>query len=160
MTDATEKPGFTIKGWHVLTGLILFFGIIIATDALFMVLAYRTFSGQVASNPYEAGLAYNATLERKARQDALGWTATLADAGDRLEVTITDRDGRPVDGLKVTATLARPATVKGARALTLASVAPGAYGAPLALDGAWDVVVVAEGPDGARFEARRRLVRP
>lgn len=155
-----RKPGFVIKGWHVLVGFILFFGVIIGTDAFFMVLAYRTFSGQVAANPYEAGLAYNATLAQKARQDALGWSATITDAGDDLRVRIVDRAGAPVEGLKVVATLERPATEKGSRSLALQGRADGDYAAPLALSGAWDVHVVAEGANEARFEARRRLVRP
>lgn len=160
MTAATDKPAFTITGRHVAIALVLFFGIIIATDALFMVLAYRTFSGQVASNPYEAGLAYNATLERKARQQALGWSAAITDAGGHLSLEIVDSDKRPVEGLKVVATLERPATVQGSRTLTLSPHGRGRYAAPLTLAGAWDVSVVAEGAGGVRFEAERRLVRP
>lgn len=159
-TAGAKKPAFIIKGWHVLVGFILFFGIIIGTDAWFMVLAYRTFSGQVAANPYEAGLAYNATLAQRARQDALGWRATITDAGDELQVAVVDRAGAPVESLKVVATLERPATEKGSRSLSLKPAAPGLYAAPLALSGAWDVHVVAEGANAARFEAERRLVRP
>lgn len=159
MSAAIDKPGFTIKGRHVAIGFVLFFGIIIATDALFMVLAYRSFSGQVASNPYEAGLAYNATLERKADQDALGWTATLTDAGGQLATTIIDADGKPIEGLTVKATLERPATEQGRRVLTLPHVGAGRYATPLTLDGAWDVRIAAEGPGGVRFDAERRLVR-
>lgn len=159
MTAVSPKPPFTIKGWHVLVALVLFFGIVIVTDAIFMVLAYRTFSGQVATNPYEAGLAYNRTLQDKARQDALGWSATLTDTGGVLRVTIADRAQRPVEGLKVTATLERPATEQGRRSVDLKAVDPGAYAAPITLDGAWDVRVVAVGAAGARFTAERRLVR-
>ncbi len=160
MTAVADKPSFTIKGWHVLVSLILFFGIIIATDVAFVVLAYRTFSGQVASNPYEAGLAYNKTLAQKARQDALGWTASIGDEGGRLSVTISDPAGRPIEGLGVTATLERPATEQGRRVIKLTPDGAGRYGAPFASGGAWDVRVVAEGPGGDRFEAERRLVRP
>lgn len=159
MTAAARKPPFVIKGRHVLAGLILFFGIIIATDALFMVLAYRTFSGQVASNPYEAGLAYNRTLEERARQQALGWSATLTDAGDHLTVSLTDRDGQPVSGLTVTATLERPATEAGRETLVLKPTGDGTYAAPFRLTGAWDVTILAEGAEGRRFNAERRLVR-
>ena len=34
--------GFTIKGWHVGVGVTAFFGLIIAVDAAFLTLAYRT----------------------------------------------------------------------------------------------------------------------
>lgn len=159
MTDVADKPAFIITGRHVLIGMILFFGIIIATDGAFMVLAYRCFSGQVASNPYEAGLAYNATLAQKARQEALGWSATIGGDGGRVGVVIADAAGRPVDGLRVTATLERPATEQGRRVISLVSEGAGRYGAPFVAGGAWDVRVVAEGPSDARFEAERRLVR-
>ena len=159
MTAATDKPGFAIKGWHVLAGLIAFFGIVIAADVFFTVLAYRSFSGQVASNPYEAGLAYNRSLAEKARQDALGWTARIADADDRLELTVVDRGGAPVDGLKVTATLERPATEQGRRTLVLEPRGEGRYAAPLTLKGGWDARITAQSPDGAVFRAERRLVR-
>lgn len=159
MSTIADKPRFTVKGWHVLAGLILFFGIIIGTDAAFMVLAYRSFSGQVASNPYEAGLAYNATLAQKARQDALGWNVGIGEDAGRLRVVVVDAGGRPVEGLRVTATLERPATEKGRQVIHLAPEAAGGYGAPFRADGAWDVRVVALGEDGARFEAERRLVR-
>ncbi|MFZ5670751.1 MAG: FixH family protein [Pseudomonadota bacterium] len=160
MTAPAATPGFTIKGWHVLVALVLFFGIVIGTDALFMVLAYRTFSGQVAANPYEAGIAYNRTLEQKARQAALGWKASLGDADDGLTLTVQDAAGRPVDGLTVSATLERPATEQGRRRLALRPLGDGRYGVRATLDGAWDVRVAAVAANGDRFEASRRLVRP
>lgn len=71
VTTATSRKG-QITGWHVLIGVVTFFALIIAVDVVFMVLAYRTFSGQVASNPYEAGLAFNKTLAQREREAALG----------------------------------------------------------------------------------------
>lgn len=63
--SSVAKPGpekGRITGWHVLIAVVLFFGVVIGVDTVFMVKAYSTFSGEVASNPYEAGLAFNKTL--------------------------------------------------------------------------------------------------
>lgn len=161
MTDLTQPPRFTIKGRHVLVAFVLFFGLIAAVDALFISLALRTFSGQVAKNPYEAGLLYDRTLADRAAQTALGWSATLASVDDRaVELVITDRSGKGVDGLTLAATLKRPATEVGARDLPFTARGDGRYVAEADLSGAWDVIVVATGPNGERFAAERRLVAP
>ncbi|HJV40493.1 FixH family protein, partial [Caulobacter sp.] len=75
-----------ITGWHVLIGIVLFFAIVIGVDTIFMVQAYRTFSGEVASNPYEAGLAFNRTLAQRQREAALGWSASVDTPGRKSVV--------------------------------------------------------------------------
>ncbi len=159
MTELTQPPRFTIKGRHVLVAFVLFFGLIAAVDAVFINLALRTFSGQVAKNPYEAGLLYDRTLAQRAAQAKLGWSATLATVGDgAVELVITDREGRGVDGLKVEATMERPATDAGGQTLSLTGRGDGRYVANATLSGAWDIAVLATGPDGVRFETGRRVV--
>lgn len=161
MTDLTHPPRFTIKGRHVLVAFVLFFGLIAAIDAVFISLAYRTFSGQVAKNPYEAGLLYDRTLAKRAAQAKLGWSATLAAGGDGVvELVITDKTGQGVDGLTVEATLDRPATDFGGQTLSLTGRGDGRYVADAELSGAWDIEVVATGPDGVRFETGRRVIAP
>ncbi len=162
MTDLAPTQGFTIKGWHVLVGMVLFFGLIIAVDSLFITLAYRTFSGEAAKNPYEAGLLYNRTLAQRQQEAALGWSATIAEgAGDTVRVRVADRAGKPIEGLTVNGALERPATNRGSRTVRFAAIEPGVYQANAApLDGAWDLHVTIRSADGALFEADRRLVRP
>jgi nitrogen fixation protein FixH len=162
MTDTTTQPGFTIKGWHVLVAFVLFFGLIIAVDGVFMTLAYRTFSGEAASNPYETGLLYNRTLAQRRREAALGWSATIEEtAGDVLQVRVADRAGVALDGLAVSGALERPATSRGSRIVRFTAAGGGLYrAAPTPLDGAWDLKVTIRRADGAVFEAERRLVRP
>jgi nitrogen fixation protein FixH len=159
MTDLTQPPRFTITGRHVLVAFVLFFGAITAVNVVFVTLAYRTFSGQVAKNPYEAGLLYDRTLAERAAQAELGWSATLAAVEDQaVELVITDRAGRGVEGLTFDAKLKRPATEVDAQDLRFAAAGEGRYVAPAALSGAWDVIVVATGPNGERFATERRLV--
>lgn len=86
--SSVAKPGpekGRITGWHVLIAVVLFFGVVIGVDTVFMVKAYSTFSGEVASNPYEAGLAFNKTLDQRRRETALGWKTGVSTAGGVVE---------------------------------------------------------------------------
>lgn len=150
-----------ITGWHVLFGMVLFFGVVIAVDALFIVKAYRSFSGQVASNPYEAGLAFNKTLAQRRREAALGWSAGVETpaGGKTVVVTLKDRDGKLLEGLSVTGVLERPATETGRQTLNFKPLGQGRYEAQARLDGAWDLRGVARN-SGDMIEIETRLVTP
>lgn len=151
---------FTVKGWHVAAAVVAFFVVIIGVNAVFLTMAYRTHPGQVAPRPYEAGLLYNTELKRLRVQEALGWRAALEARPDAVMVRLQDRDGQPLRGLKVTATLLRPATEQGRSVLNLTETAPGQYVAPRAgLSGVWDARVDATG-GGHSFIAERRLTWP
>ena len=162
MTLPSKPPRvpFTVKGWHVAAGVVAFFAVVIGVDAAFLTLASRPHPGQVAPRPYEAGLIYNTELERLRVQEALGWRAAIEARPDAVMVLLRDRDGQPLRGLKVTATLLRPATEQGRSVLTLTETAPGQYSGPRAgLSGVWDVRVEAGG-GGHSFVAGRRLTWP
>jgi len=147
-----------ITGWHVLIAVVLFFGTIIAVDTIFMVQAYRTFSGEVASNPYEAGLAFNRTLAQREKEAALGWNASVeARDGKTVVVRVVDRDGEPLDGLSLTGVLERPATETGRQTLNFRSLGGGRYEAAALLDGAWDLRATARNAKDV-FEVETRLV--
>ena len=154
------KPPFVVRGWHVAAGVVAFFALVVGVDAGFLVMAYRTHPGQVAPRPYEAGLIYNAELKRQRAQDALGWRAGAEARPNGLVVLMQDRDGRPLTGLKVSATLQRPATEQGRAGVVLNEAAPGRYGADRALSGAWDVRIEAADGAGRAFVAERRLSWP
>lgn len=163
MSDPAQqtRPPFTIKGWHVAAGVVAFFAVIIAVNSVFLTQAYRTHPGQVAPKPYEAGLIYNAELERQRAQAAQGWRAAAEAQPDQLVVLMQDRDGAPLGGLAVTAILLRPATEHGRAALTLTEVAPGRYvGRQAGLSGAWDTRIEALPTSGPAFVAERRLTWP
>lgn len=152
---------FRLTGRHVLVGFVLFFGLIIGLDVLFASFAYKTFSGQSADNPYEAGLQFNETLAQRRAEAALGWRADFDLGAGNAEFTFTDRGGRPIDGLLVTSVLSRPATEAGKRVLDFHAVGGGVYRASATgLTGAWDMHAVARNPDGQRLEIDHRLVLP
>ncbi|WP_184719791.1 FixH family protein [Caulobacter sp.] len=147
-----------ITGWHVLIGMVLFFGLIIAVDTLFIMKAYKTFSGQVASNPYETGLTFNRTLAQRQKEAALGWSAGVeTPGGTSVIVRLEDRDGQPLTRLSLTGTLERPATEVGRQTLNFKPLGDGRYQASARLDGAWDLRASAR--DGSNlFEIETRLV--
>ncbi|MBX9460515.1 MAG: FixH family protein [Brevundimonas sp.] len=154
------KSPYVVKGWHVGAGVVAFFAIVIGVDAGFLVAAYRSHPGQVAPRPYEAGLIYNAELDRQRAQAALGWRAGAAARPAGLEVVMQGAGGGPLTGLQVSAILQRPATEQGRTDLVLRELAPGVYAADHSLSGAWDVRIEAAGGAGQAFIAERRLSWP
>jgi nitrogen fixation protein FixH len=166
MTVAASPPTATtnakgqITGWHVLVAMVLFFGLVIAVDTLFIVKAYRSFSGEVASNPYEAGLAFNRTLAVRRREAALGWTAAVETPSPGIvALRIKDKAGQPLSTLSLTGVLERPATEAGRQVLNFKPVGDGEYRAEARLDGAWDLRATARNAKD-QFEIETRLVAP
>jgi len=162
MKQAISPRQFRLTGWHVLAGFAAFFGVVAAVDARMMMDAYRSFPGEVATNPYEDGLAFDGELAQQRAQRALGWRMTAGlSAPGVISVAVKDRTGAPVSALRFDARLERPATEQGRRGLTFAEVAPGIYRAGAAgLAGAWDLRLSAYDRHGRRFDAERRLVSP
>ncbi len=157
----TPRRPFEVRGWHVLAGVSAFFAVIIAVDASFMVIAIRTFPGQVSVTPYEDGLLYNRRIAQLEAQERLGWRASAGAEPGQVALEFRDRDGRALQGLAITGRLQRPATDAGRVDLRFVEDRPGRYVAPAGqLDGAWDLTAEARGPQGGAFVAERRLTWP
>jgi len=160
-----NAPGNTIlTGRHVLIAVLAFFGLVIAVNGVFIVLALQSWSGLSTDDAYRRGLTYNETLRQAEAQRALGWQARidlapLADGRARLSVVFTDRADAPVDGLVVTGQLRRPSREDADRAVALTSQGPGHYSADvgLPLRGQWDLLLRADSPDGKTFLLEDRL---
>ncbi|HEX6860086.1 MAG TPA: FixH family protein [Caulobacteraceae bacterium] len=158
MTAIARKP-FEIRGWHVLAGIVAFFGVVFAVDGTFMYQAIHTFPGQTVDNPYEAGLAYNRTIAQRQAEAALGWSASVEKGEGVVRLMILDRTAQPLEGLTVSGKLERPATETGRRMIELKEVAPGLYEAAVNdMTGAWDFSATARDGAGHVFEAQRRLI--
>ena len=156
--------GRKITGRHVLYGMLAFFGVVVAANAAFIFLALDSWSGLVADSPYQRGIAYNQTLADAADQRALGWTGAIAftpesDGKGRLEMTLRDRRGAPLDDLRVAGQVRRPTHEGFDRDVVLARRGPGLYGVELALPlrGQWDVRLTAESRTGKRFRMDQRI---
>lgn len=157
----SPRRPFEIRGWHVLAGVTAFFAVIVAVDVTFMVLAIRTFPGQVSVTPYEDGLLYNRKIAQLDAQTRLGWQAAAEAQPRAVMLEFRDRAGQPVRGLKIEGRLERPATEAGRISLKFAETAPGRYLAPAGpAPGGWDLSAEAHGPGGETFLAERRLTWP
>ena len=62
--STTASTAFRLTGWHVLASVVLFFGVFITVDVLMAIDAYRTYSGEVSTSPYEDGLAFNRAYQQ------------------------------------------------------------------------------------------------
>lgn len=85
MTTKTNE--FEIKGWHVLTGFVMAFGVIIAVNLTLAFNAVRTFPGLEVANSYVASQAFD---ENRAAQLALGWEVSAQLDGDTLTLVILE----------------------------------------------------------------------
>ena len=139
MSDTAWFSG-GLRGWHVLLGLVLFFGCVFLVNGVLVYYALTTFGGGDTSDPYRKGLHYNDTLAEAARDAERGWQGALhyeASAG-KLSLSLRDRAGEPISGLHIAATLGRPATDREDRSARFQEFEPGSYAAELKLaPGQW-----------------------
>ncbi len=125
---------------------------VIAVNGALIFFAEDTFSGLDTASPYERGLEYNKTLAAEAAQERLGWQYEAAISGESgtertLRIRITERDGRPLDGLKIEAYLVRPSNEGLDVTILPRPAGDGGYVASFTLPapGQWELRVVARG---------------
>jgi nitrogen fixation protein FixH len=140
-----------VKGWHVLSVLLLFFGVTISVNAYFVTVALTSSTGEYQKKSYLQGLRYNDVIDARARQAAQGWSAELSAepaGGGAFEIAIrlTDRDGRPVNRLAVSGELRRPVQAAMDRPLTFQPAGEGLYRAraDAVSPGRWRIAIGAE----------------
>lgn len=139
--------------------------VVVAVNGALIYFATTTWSGLSVERAYEKGLAYNRAIAAAARQEALGWQFAVrlkSEAGQtRVMVDAVDRDGRPIEGLRIAATLARPVEAGMGRQLVLQPDGVGHYIASLERlrPGQWQTyLVVSRGEDVAAI-THREMVR-
>jgi len=146
-----------VTGRKVLMMMVTGFGIVIAANLAMLFAATGTFPGLVVQNSYVASQEWNRKTEA---QRALGWTAASDYAGGILTVRMTGRDGAPVAGLSLSATVGRPASTLEDMTLGLAESA-GTYSAALPLGpGLWRIALAATDASGAAFAAEAEFTVP
>jgi nitrogen fixation protein FixH len=156
-----------LSGRSILAILVGFFGVIVAVNVVFIFEAVDTFRGEDEQRPYLQGIEFNQTLQRRAEQARLGWSATLAARRDalgsvRVQVGVRDRAGRPLEHLKLVTELRHPADAARDRMIALTELGSGNYTGSIAhVDpGVWDVLVQLAAPKNVVFEAERRVWLP
>ncbi|TCS67561.1 nitrogen fixation protein FixH [Primorskyibacter sedentarius] len=140
-----------LTGWHVLAIFGGAFGVIIAVNLTLAYNAVRTFPGLEVKNSYVASQTFD---DRRAKQEALGWTVHADAQGDKVMLAITDAEGRPVQVGSLDATLGRATQVKDDRRPDFQFDGT-AYVAYEALpDGNWNIRMKATALDGTEFTQR------
>lgn len=152
-----------LNGWHVLFGMITFFLAVTAVNGVMIYKAISTFGGDTP-DAYRTGLLYNQRIAEERRQDELGWTETTAfdSRNGAFRLTLRDRSGLGVDGLRVEGSIGRPATDIADHNLVLTAVGNGIYTItlPNLAEGNWDMSLLASQRDvGRRIVVYRSKVR-
>lgn len=143
-----------LTGKHVLAITVSAFAVIIGVNLVLAFKAVSTFPGLEVQNSYVASQGFN---DRKAAQEALGWTLAPSYAGGRIDLAFTDRDGVPVAVQELEVLVGRT-TSTAADARPEFVQAGDVYTALLDLgQGKWMVKVTARSADGTLFEQRSEL---
>lgn len=167
MLDEAASPAGrlprALTGRIVLFTFIAFFGIVFAVNGVMMTYAISTMPGLDVSNGYVASQRMNRELDAMRQQAERGWKAdvsvALQNRAAPINLTLTDRDGRPVTGLAVTARLAHPAITSADRLGAFSENGPGVYAAvvPDVQAGAWTLVIEASRNGERVFASRNRI---
>lgn len=140
-----------ITGKHVLIGFVAAFGVIIGVNLVLAFSAIRTFPGLEVDNSYVASQQFD---DRKAAQEALGWTVSADHSGGLLVLRITDNDGVPVAVADLDATVGRATHLQDDQTPDF-RFDGNAYVASVPLgDGNWNIRMRARAHDGTLFEQR------
>ncbi len=138
-------------GRHAAMVFVGAFGIIFAVNIALAVNAVRTFPGLEVRNSYVASQTFDV---RRDAQLALGWEVQAVAQDGRVFLSITDRDGKPVEVAALTVVLGRATHVKddmvpefvfdGQAYVAQAELAPGN----------WNIRMTARAEDGTDFAQR------
>lgn len=150
-------------GWYWPWLLVLGMLGIVGVNVAMLVVADSDANGAVVeADYYRKAVAWDSTLARRARSDALGWHAAIRlearpEATPVVRVALADAAGRPVTGATVDAVLIHNVDAAHPRTVTLREAAPGEYrmAARLGHPGRWEVRLVAT-RGAERFEADAR----
>lgn len=140
-----------LTGRHVLMIFVGAFGLIIGVNVFMAYSAVSTFPGLEVKNSYVASQQFD---ERKAAQEALGWTVRADAAEGQVILSITDEAGNPVRVGALNAVLGRATHVADDMAPEFIFDGT-AYVAPADLAGGnWNIRMTALAEDGTQFSQR------
>ena len=149
------KKEFTGRKMAVLT--VSAFAVIIAVNLVLAYKAVQTFPGLETPNSYVASQNFD---RERAAQLALGWTVRAEYTGDRLLVSITDREGMPVEVKSLGGIVGRTTMARDDQSPEF-TFNGHVYSAPLKLKpGYWHFALKAVAQDGTKFHQRLTLKVP
>jgi nitrogen fixation protein FixH len=147
---------FSIVPWLFIAGFI----IVIAVNGTMMWLAIGSFSGLYSGHARERGVHYNDVVAQQRSRDALGWTVQVGwqPGSDRLDLTVSDVAGQPLEAAVVSVELIRPAEKRPPVEVAMRDLGAGRFSGSVVLParGNWDADIAIEA-GGRRFALTKRL---
>ncbi|MBF0158436.1 MAG: FixH family protein [Magnetococcales bacterium] len=132
-----------VNGW--LVAAICFFVTVLTVNVTLIYFSRTSWTGLTTVGHYQQGLQFNQVLMAQQAQEQLQWRPSLrvTDHGSHalLEMTLRDRDNRPVTGLQMNGALYRPVQDGHDQAWAMQEQEPGRYVAQVVvpLPGSWEV---------------------
>ncbi|MEH6647250.1 FixH family protein [Sulfitobacter sp.] len=139
-----------IKGWHVLTGFILAFGLVVAVNLTLAYQAVRTFPGLEVKNSYVASQTFDAD---RAEQLALEWDVSATLVGNELRLIIL-KDGRAISPKIDEATFGRATHVGQDQTPDFAFDGKALHATVAGGEGNWNLRIKARSDGGSHFQQR------
>ena len=130
------------------------FAVIIGVNVVLAVSAVRTFPGLEVANSYVASQRFD---ERRAAQQALGWTARAGVADGLVSLTISDALGAPAKVAALSASLGRATHAKDDIELEFRFDGRSFVAHAELAEGYWNMRIRATAADGAEFSQRLML---
>lgn len=138
-----------IKGWHVFSGFVLMFGIIIAVNVTMAYNAVTTFPGLEVKNSYIASQEFD---QKRRAQEALGWEVSAEIQGNHVIMIIT-QNGAEITPTITSATLGRATVRDHDQTLTFTPSYDGLTAPITPVEaGKWVLRLTAVAADGTEFE--------
>jgi len=134
------------------------FAIVIAVNGIMMWFAIDSFSGLYSDNARERGVHYNRIVAEQRARDALGWRVVPVWKDGRLQVTLLQETGAPLEGAHLVAELVRPAEKRAPVPVVWSDKGNGKFSGEVSLPerGNWDLDIVVDA-QGHRFAETRRM---
>lgn len=162
MSDTHMNTPMKIKGKHVLLMLLGFFGIVIAVNVTFVIVALDSWTGLTSHRSYQEGLTYNAAIRDAEAQRARGWQVEVAFERDQtppgiismsVSARLADRAGKALVPSSITLAFRHPINESYDQLVTLSEMADGLYvgQATLPVVGNWDTRLTAHMANGTPF---------
>ena len=158
-----DKPR-ELTGRAVLLWLIGFFGLVFVVNGIMANAAISTFGGVETQSSYKAGQNFEHEVALARAQDALHWKVdgklNLDRVGEAiLDMTVRDKEGRPVGGLTADARLWHPADSRLDHVIAMSKTAPGSFhGEAHAHSGRWELIVDFYRGHERMFRSRSEIV--
>lgn len=141
----------------ILIIMVVIIGVAAVAGSIFV--GVQSFDGIVTEHPYETGLMWD-EIQRK--KDEFGWSVEIANrdlrtGGNDLEISVMDRNGKPVTGSSVSVMISRPSTSTYDKHVKSIQTGKGVFISPVTfpLFGYWDIEVnVTRAGENLLFEKR------